>query len=39
MRDLDPEELRKPLPHNLIEQLEWEQEMDEMTREKYSYLE
>jgi hypothetical protein len=39
MRDFDPEELRKPLPHDLIEELEWEQKMDERTREKYSYLE
>jgi len=39
MRDFDPEELRRPLPHDLIEELEWEQEMDERTREKYSYLE
>jgi hypothetical protein len=39
MRDFDPEELRKPLLHDLIEELEWEQEMDERTRDKYSYLE
>ena len=39
MRDFDPEELRKPLPHDLIEKLEWEQEMDETMRKKYSYLE
>ena len=39
MRDFDPEELRKPLPHDLIKELEWQQEMNERTREKYSYLE
>jgi hypothetical protein len=39
MRDFDPEELRKPLPHDLMEELEWEQEMDARTREKYNYLE
>jgi hypothetical protein len=36
MMDFDTEE---PLPHDLMEELEWEQEMDERTREKYSYLE
>ena len=39
MRDFDPEELRKPLPHDLIKELEWQQEMNERTREKYNYLE
>jgi len=34
MRDFDPEELQKPLPQDLIQELEWEQEMDETTRKK-----
>jgi uncharacterized protein (DUF2249 family) len=39
IRDFDPEELWKPVAHDLIKELEWEQEMDVRTREKYSYLE
>jgi hypothetical protein len=39
MRDFDREELRVPLPENLINELEWEEQMDKRTVEKYSYLE
>jgi hypothetical protein len=39
MRDFDPAELRTPLSEDLIDELEWEEEMDKMTVEKYSYLE
>jgi hypothetical protein len=38
MRDFDPAELRKPLSDDLIRELEWE-EMDEMTKRKYDYIE
>lgn len=30
MRDFDPEELRVPLPENLIHELEWEERMDKI---------
>jgi len=39
MRDFDPAELRIPLPENLINELEWEEQIDKMTSDKYSYLE
>src|SRR5579859_4204668 len=39
MRDFDPAELRIPLPENLINELEWEEQMDKMTTDEYSYLE
>ena len=39
MRDFDPEELRKPLPEDLIKELEWEEQMDQVTKEKYGYME
>jgi len=39
MRDFDPAELRIPLPHMLVNELEREEQMDKMTMEKYSYLE
>ena len=38
MRDFDPEELRKPLPEDLIKELEWEEQMDQVTKEKYGYM-
>jgi uncharacterized protein (DUF2249 family) len=38
IRDFDPEELRKPLSDELIRELEWEKEMDKITKEKYAYL-
>jgi hypothetical protein len=39
MRDFNPAELPIPLPKNLINELEWEEQMDKMTTDKYSYLE
>jgi len=39
MRWFDPAELRKPLPDNLIKELEWQEMMDETTKDKYTYLE
>jgi len=39
MRDFDPAELRMPLPEMLVSELEWEEQMDKITMEKYSYLE
>jgi len=39
MRDFDPAELRVPLPTDLIIELEWEEQMDKMTTDNYSYLE
>jgi uncharacterized protein (DUF2249 family) len=36
--DFDPAELRKPLSDDLIKELEWEEEMVQMTKEKYGYL-
>jgi hypothetical protein len=39
MRSFDPEELRKPLPAELLKELEWEAQMDEDTRLRYSHLE
>src|SRR5579859_1811715 len=39
MRDFDPAELHIPLPENLIDELKWEEQMDKMTTDKYSYLE
>ena len=39
IRSFDPEELRKPLPMELLKELEWEAEMDEDTRVRYSHLE
>jgi hypothetical protein len=39
MRDFDPAELHTPLPDVLLEELEWESEMDQKTRRKYSYIE
>jgi hypothetical protein len=38
IRDFDPEELRKPLPEDLIKELKWEEHMDEVTKEKYGYV-
>jgi hypothetical protein len=38
MRDFDPAELRKPLPDDLIKELEREEEMDQLTKEKYRHL-
>jgi len=38
MRDFDPAELRMPLPKNLVHELEWEEQMDKLTMNKYSYL-
>jgi hypothetical protein len=39
MRDFDAEELRIPLPEELLAELEWEDEMDKATGEKYLHLE
>jgi hypothetical protein len=39
MRWFDPAELRKPLPDVLIKELEWQEMMDETTKDKYTYLE
>ena len=39
MRSFDPDELRKPLPVELIKELEWEARMDEETRNKYHRIE
>jgi len=39
MRSFDPDELRKPLPVELIKELEWEARMDEETRNKYRRIE
>jgi len=39
MRDFDPAELRILLPENLIDELKWEEQMDKMTTNTYSYLE
>ena len=39
MRSFDPEELRKPLPGELLKELEWETQMDKETRDKYTYIE
>jgi len=39
MRRFDPEELRKPLPAELLKELEWEAQMDEDTRLRYRHLE
>jgi hypothetical protein len=39
MRSFDPDELRKPLPEELLKELEWEAEMDTKTRNKYLYVE
>ena len=39
MRSFDPDELRKPLPVELIKELEWEAQMDEETRNKYRRIE
>jgi hypothetical protein len=39
MRNFDPAELHTPLPENLINELEWEEQRDKMMVEKYSYLE
>jgi hypothetical protein len=38
MRSFDPEELRRPLPAELLKELEWEAQMDEDTRVRYSHL-
>ena len=38
-RSFDPEELRKPLPAELLKELEWEAQMDEDTRLRYHHLE
>lgn len=38
IRDFDPDELRKPLSDDLIQELEWEEDMDKLTKEKYAYL-
>jgi len=38
MREFDPAELRTPLPEELIKELEWQQQMDERTKDKYRYL-
>jgi len=38
MRSFDPDELRKPLPAELLNELEWEAQMDEDTRLRYSHL-
>ena len=39
MRSFDPEELRTPLPRELVKELEWETQMDEETKNKYTYME
>jgi len=39
MRSFDPDELRKPLPEELLKELEWEAEMDTKSRNKYLYVE
>ena len=39
MRSFDPEELWKPLPAELLKELQWEAQMDEGTRLRYSHLE
>jgi hypothetical protein len=39
MRDFDPDELREPISDDLNRELEWEEDMDETTAEKYSYME
>jgi hypothetical protein len=38
MRDFDAEELRKPLSDDLLNELQWEEEMDKITKEKYTHL-
>lgn len=38
LRDFDAAELRKPLSADLIKELEWEEQMDQMTKDKYAYL-
>jgi hypothetical protein len=39
MRDFDAAELRIPLSQELVGELEWEEQMDKATVEKYSYME
>ena len=39
MRSFDPGELWKPLPAELLKELEWEAQIDEDTRVRYSHLE
>ena len=39
MRKFDHGELRTPLPDKLIQELEWQQQMEERTKDKYRYLE
>jgi ATP-dependent DNA helicase PIF1 len=39
MRDFDAAELRIPLSKDLIGELEWEEQMDKVTAQKYSYME
>jgi hypothetical protein len=38
IRDFDPEELRKPLSEDLIRELDWEEDMDKITKAKYAHL-
>jgi hypothetical protein len=38
IRDFDPDELCKPLSDDLIKELQWEEEMDKATKDKYAYL-
>ena len=38
IRDFDSAELRKPLSDDLIKELEWEEKMDQMTKNKYAHL-
>jgi hypothetical protein len=38
MRDFDAEELRKPLSDELVKELQWEEEMDKITKDKYAHL-
>jgi uncharacterized protein (DUF2249 family) len=39
MRDFDAAELQIPLSQELVGELEWEEQMDKATVEKYSYME
>jgi hypothetical protein len=39
MREFDPAELRTPFPQDLIDEMNWEEQMDKGITEKYSYME
>lgn len=38
IRDFDAVELREPLSDDLIKELEWEEKMNQITRNKYAHL-